>query len=380
MSYRRRHRWFRRMVLGLAFATVVFAGRTSVAAAKFDEGTSGSRYVSAGGWSGLVDIESGIPLSAGIPHGDEPFVDEQEVMVIPYLSHGILTEEDAQAATAEAIHDPYLTDVFVRPGESLGGPDGEQVAIENALDAQATAAAEAIHDPYLTDVFVRPGESLGGPDGREAVEKSTIGQSGISSDEIAFANAVVAAADALHDPVTAEEQARQEPVVIPYLSHGILGESVKSGPEQGTQVIPYLSHGILTEEDAQAAAAEAIRDPNLGRLDGDEIAVANAIESKQVEQTPYMSLGLSDDGKLSEPFIPGVTDFPRVSVDLPAVRPDDLGDRFAHSDVPVRAELATDSGSGFEWNDALTVGIGGVVLAIGLGLAFGYLRRPRLAL
>ena len=107
MSYRRRHRWFRRMALGLAFASVLFAGRVSVAAAKSDEGTGGSRYVTAGGWSGLVDMESGIPLSAGIPHGDEQFIDQQAVQVIPYLSHGLLTEADAQAAAAEAIHDPY---------------------------------------------------------------------------------------------------------------------------------------------------------------------------------------------------------------------------------------------------------------------------------
>ena len=107
MSYRRRHRWFRRMALGLAFASVLFAGRASVAAAKSDEGTDGSRYVTAGGWSGLVDMESGIPLSAGIPHGDEQFIDPQAVQVIPYLSHGLLTEQDAQAAAAEAIHDPY---------------------------------------------------------------------------------------------------------------------------------------------------------------------------------------------------------------------------------------------------------------------------------
>ena len=39
MSYRRRHRWFRRMALGLAFASVMFAGRASVAAAKIDPGT-----------------------------------------------------------------------------------------------------------------------------------------------------------------------------------------------------------------------------------------------------------------------------------------------------------------------------------------------------
>ena len=75
MSYRRRHRWFRRMALGLAFASVMFAGRASVAAAKIDPGTGGSRYVVAGGWSGEVDPQSGIPISAGIPQGDEQFID-----------------------------------------------------------------------------------------------------------------------------------------------------------------------------------------------------------------------------------------------------------------------------------------------------------------
>ena len=146
MSYRRRHRWFRRMALGLAFASVIVAGRASVAAAKIDPGTDGSRYVAAGGWSGLVDMESGIPLSAGIPHGDEPFIDAQAVQVIPYLSHGMLTEADAQAAAAQAIHDPYPTDSYVRSGESLGGSDGDAIALTNAIEWQAVASAETIHD------------------------------------------------------------------------------------------------------------------------------------------------------------------------------------------------------------------------------------------
>jgi hypothetical protein len=218
MSYRRRHRWFRRMALGLAFASVMLAGQVSVAAAKPDEGTGGSRYVSAGGWSGLVDMESGIPLSAGIPEGDEQFIDAQAVQVIPYLSQGILTEADAQAAAAEAIHDPALTDLF-------------------------------------------------------------------------------------------------------------------------------------------------------------------ATRSQQARQTPYMSLGLADtygdSRELPEPFVAGVTDFPRVQADLPAVRPDDVADRFAHSDVAT--VTATSDGSWrVEWDDALTLGIGSVVLALALGLALGYLRRPRL--
>jgi hypothetical protein len=70
MTYRSRNRWFRRLVVGLAFAT--FA---APAAAQLDEGGAGSagyRTVTAGGWTGLVDA-SGIPLSAGIPNGDEPY-------------------------------------------------------------------------------------------------------------------------------------------------------------------------------------------------------------------------------------------------------------------------------------------------------------------
>ena len=340
MSYRRRHRWFRRMALGLAFASVVFAGRASVAAAKFDEGTNGSRYVAAGGWSGQVDMESGIPMSAGIPHGDEQFVDPQTVMVIPYLSHGVLTEADAQAAAAEAIHDPYLSDIFVRPGESLGGPDGDTIAIRNALETQTLQVAEAIHDPYLSDIFVRPGESLGGPDG----------------EEIAFANALVASAESLHDPI----------------------------PAEGWTVVPYLSQGMLTEADVQAAQQSTV----------DSYVSPSVLgEAVKTNVTP-------------ERFVPGVTDFPTTSQPAPdnrveraleqgpqvipylsqgmaadvagGRRPDDMADRFAHSDVATPVEVSS-SGSTIEWNEALTVGIGALVLALGLGLALGYLRRPRLA-
>ena len=124
MTYRRRHRWLRRLALGLAFAT--FA---APAAAKPGDGV---RYVTAGGWSGYVDSETGIPVSAGIPQGDEPVIDES-TQVIPYLSHGIVTEADQAAAAAEAIHDPYLTDVFVRQGESLGGPDGGPQSSQSVL-------------------------------------------------------------------------------------------------------------------------------------------------------------------------------------------------------------------------------------------------------
>jgi hypothetical protein len=296
MSYRRRHRWFRRMALGLAFASVMVAGRASVAAAKPDPGPgSGSRYVVAGGWSGEVDMDSGIPRSAGIPEGDEQFLASDSVQVIPYLSHGILTQADADAAAAKAIHDPYLTDVFVRQGESLGGPDG---------------------------------------------------------DTIAFANAVKS----------------QQPTVI-----------------------PYLSHGVLTQADADALAAKTVHDPfpssALQRgVVGDELAFANAIQSQQPTVIPYLSHGLTQTDadalaaqSVHDRFVPGVTDFGQT-LQTAALRPDDRADRFVPSDVPSQPQMvSSDSGSTVEWSQALMVGFGALVLVLGLGLAIGYLRRPRLA-
>ena len=75
---------------------------------------------------------------------------------------------------------------------------------------------------------------------------------------------------------------------------------------------------------------------------------------------PYLSQGMTSD-------------------DVVGVRPDDRADRFAHSDVVSQPELASSGGSTIEWNEALTVGIGVLLVVLGLGLAFGYLRRPRLA-
>jgi hypothetical protein len=118
MSHRRKRRWFRRLAVGLAFAS--FA---APAAAKYDEGSvPGQRIVTAGGWSGAVDPETGIPLSAGI--GAE-------------LASPMLLGEDvkSKAVAGTQAADPYLSDVFVRQGESLGGPDG--------LTAQPAAGSRA---------------------------------------------------------------------------------------------------------------------------------------------------------------------------------------------------------------------------------------------
>ena len=65
MQTRNRQRWLCRLALGLALATAAFAGP---AQAKHDAGSNdqGSRFVTTGGWSGYVDMESGVPLSAGL--------------------------------------------------------------------------------------------------------------------------------------------------------------------------------------------------------------------------------------------------------------------------------------------------------------------------
>ena len=151
MSYPRKHRWFSRMALGLALASVMFVGRASVAPARIDPGTQGSGHVKAGGWSGMVDLESGVPLSAGMPNGDEQFIDEQAVDVIPYLSHGLLTQEDAGATDAQSADDPYLTDIYVRPGESFGGPDGGPIVTRPAEFQGARADADAAADKEQTE-------------------------------------------------------------------------------------------------------------------------------------------------------------------------------------------------------------------------------------
>lgn len=116
MSYPSRNRSFRRIAVGLVFASVIYAGGVSAA-----------------------------------PRADREFFDVQ---------------------AREAVDDPYLSDVFVRPGESLGGPDGgripakdepasfgtrtesdaqmddEQLRIEHALEAQAQGGLSG----YLVEV------------------------------------------------------------------------------------------------------------------------------------------------------------------------------------------------------------------------------------
>ena len=70
--------------------------------------------------------------------------------------------------------------------------------------------------------------------------------------------------------------------------------------------------------------------------------------------------------------------FPRVQVDAPAVRPDDVADRFAHSDVAVAPEPTNGSGWRIEWDDAVTSASARSFSPSPSG-SLGSLRRPRIA-
>lgn len=267
MKFRRRQRWLRRFAIAFAFVTALAAGRVAPAWAKFDEGGNGKTVVTAGGWSGAVDPQTGIPLSAGIPHGDEQFVD--------------------LSSTA---------------------PSGDEIAIRNAMADRKIASAEKVHDPYLTDIYVRQGESLGGPDGIEQL---------VSSGEM---------------------------TVIPYLSQGILGEAVKSKPAAE----PFIP-GVTDFPRPESVATRP-----------DDLANRYTVPANP-PVISYLSHGMGNAG--------GEV----------GARPDDRADRFTPADgvSPTQVAVADD---GRDWDGLMTVGFGAIVLGLGLGLAFGYLRRPRLAL
>ena len=121
MSYHSKRRWHWRMALGLALTSVLVAASVG---------------------------------SAETPRSYEQFSERKAGQVVPYLSHGMLTQEDADrtAANAQSGDDPYLSDVNVRPGESLGGPDGGPAVPRTTLQSQdAGAEAETPEDEQPED-------------------------------------------------------------------------------------------------------------------------------------------------------------------------------------------------------------------------------------
>jgi hypothetical protein len=162
-----------------------------------------------------------------------------------------------------------------------------------------------------------------------------------SGDEIAIANAIterkIAAAESVHDPFLSDINVRQ-------------GESL-GGPD-GTQplmtkddwtVVPYLSHGILSAPAATRPDDKAVR-----------------FSPVNPPVISYLSHGMGNAGDVG-------------------ARPDDRADRFTPGMVasPAGVEVAGDTR---DWSSPLTLGLGLIALGLALGLAFGFARRPRLAL
>jgi hypothetical protein len=176
MKFRRRQRWLRRFAFAFAIVTALALGRIAPAFARPDLGDNrGHVVVTAGGWHGAVDPETGIPLSAGIPQGDEEFI------------------SDTSAA-----------------------PSGDQIAIANAMAERKLAAAESVHDPFLSDINVRQGESLGGPDGTEPL---------LTKDDWTvvpyLSHGILSAPAATRPDDKAVRFSPVNPPVISYLSHGM---------------------------------------------------------------------------------------------------------------------------------------------------------------
>jgi hypothetical protein len=209
MKFRRRQRWLRRFALAFAFATALVAGRVSPAWAKFDDGGTSAQST------------------------------------VPYVSTGNVASS---------------------------APSGDEIAIANAMAERKLAAAEKVHDPYLTDIYVRQGESLGGPDGSTAASSS-------------------------------------EPFVA-----GVT-DFPKSAP-------------VATRPDDRAM-------------------------------------------RFTVPAEPAITGA--------GARPDDRANRFTPGNGVSTPQVEV-AGSSRDWDGILTFGLGAIALGLALGLAFGYLRRPRLAL
>jgi hypothetical protein len=83
-----------------------------------------------------------------------------------------------------------------------------------------------------------------------------------------------------------------------------------------------------------------------------------------------------DDGPAVAVYVSGHGQA-RIPLGAPPSRPDDLAGRFAH--LGIAPEPASAHDWTFQRSDALILGIGTLLLALGLGFALGFIRRPRLA-
>jgi hypothetical protein len=174
-------------------------------------------------------------------------------------------------------------------------------------------------------------------------------------------------------------QPQETPTVIPYLSHGILGEAVKSAvATEQPRVINYLSQGLT--------AADAV-DPRSGIPLSAGIPVAGdpfvaSVEPPAVpdafERAVQASLQSAADTGSSYAIEPGRSWY-LVSDAAPA-RPDDRGDRFVVGDGTPAAPVTDSDGFTVDWENGLVVGGGTLAIVLALALALAYMRRPKIAI
>jgi len=164
-----------------------------------------------------------------------------------------------------------------------------------------------------------------------------------------------------------QTQQAQQPKVIPYLSHGTLGEAVKSRADaKQPPVISYLSHGLT--------AADAL-DPRTGvplsagiPAPGDPFIVDVPVTGAHE--------GLRRTVGAGQPIPDAFERAVARSGEGTPVRPDDRADRFVVGDSPPPASVADGDGFSVDWDNGVPFAIGGLALVLALGLTVAYVRRP----
>jgi hypothetical protein len=106
----------------------------------------------------------------------------------------------------------------------------------------------------------------------------------------------------------------------------------------------------------------------------DDSAVA---ASAQQAADPYLT-DIPSRPVVADPSGPDGTALTTSGEVVTAVRPDDRAVRFTVTGGEVA--LATDDGFVLDWDEGFTIGLGALAIALALGFAVAFLRRPRVAL
>ena len=194
------------------------------------------------------------------------------------------------------------------------------------------------------------------------------------------------------------------PQVIPYLSHGIgVSAADFAGQPQATpQVIPYVAHGMGVSAEDYAGQAQA---QSTTYVSPDILGEAMKSQTSAPVIPDVFERTVAAELQTSAPVIPDVfermvaaelrTVDPITGIPLSAgipqpgdpfvvvpttVRPDDRSDRFVVGDGTPAPATTADDGFALDWENGVTVGLGGLAIVLALALALSYTRRPRIAL